>query len=497
MIRSTIIRNTAWLLWAGWRRRYIIVLPILLMPLLGLVVGVVSPKKYQTSTTILFQEAAQHNPFLEDLSIATNLKGRMEALTALLHSRHILAGVAWQMKLLREDMDEQEKAAVIGELSKSLKCHLVGENLIKITYSAAEKAGMKETLSMISMHFVERVLAPQRSSIAQSESFLAKELEQRSKDLITAETALAEYKNRFASELPTLHSANVARLSALKALVAERRIELEGAKAAQSSLAVRLSQTNPVVGKIEEAIVNVMAELTQLRARYTDNHSKVQSLMAHLNSLEKERNRVMAAAQDIDTGNLDKEQLERLWALATSNGQDAGPHTPHMLLVSQLERLQQADDHIRRLEKEVSSLDAEILRIQEQVNEYGQHERRLNELNRNILVRQKIYQDLAERYELARVTGSLGKNEENERVKLIDPPYEPLAPSNMPLIAFIIAGLIAGGGLGLGLATIVELLDTSIRRRDTLSQMLSAPVLARIPQHQSATGQSPAQQKRA
>ena len=484
MIRSSIIRNTAWLLWAGWRHRYLIVLPILLMPLLGLLVGVVSPQKYQTSTTILFQEAAQHNPFLEDLSIATNLSGRMEALTALLHSRHILAGVAWQMKLLDEQMDEREKAQVIGELSKSLKCKLVGENLIKITYSAEQKQGMKDTLSMISMHFVERVLAPQRSSIVQSENFLSQELELRSKDLISAETALAEYKNRFASELPTLHSANVARLAALKALRAERQIELEGARAAQSSLAIRLSQTNPVVGKIEEAIVNVMAELTQLRARYTDNHSQVQGLVARLNSLEKERARVVKATQSIDTNNLDQQQLERLWALATSNGQDNSPHAPHMLLVSQLERLQQADDHIRRLEKEVSSLATEIDKLAQRVNEYGQHERRLNELNRNIQVRQKIYQDLAERYELARVTGSLGKKEESERVKLIDPPYEPLAPSNMPLIAFALAGLIGGAGLGIGLACLSELLDSSIRRRDSLSQMLKVPVLARIPRQQ-------------
>lgn len=481
MLRSTLIRNIASLLWAGWRRRYLIMLPILVMPVLGAVVGVISPKKYTTSTTILFQEAAQHNPFLEDLSIATNLKGRMEALNALLHSRHILAGVAWKMELLNEDMDEQEKATIISELSKSLKCKLVGENLIRITYTAEDKTTMKETLSTVSMFFVERVLAPQRSSIAQSETFLAQELEQRSKDLITAETALAEYKNRFASELPTLHSANVARLSALKGLLGERRIELDGAKAAQASLAIRLSQTNPVVGKIEEAIVNVMAELTQLRARYTDNHSKVQSVLAHLRSLEKERNRVMAATRNLDTQSLDREQLERLWALATSNGQDAGPHTPHMLLVSQLERLQKADDHIQRLEKEVSSLTAEIGKLQDRVNEFGQHERRLNELNRNIQIRQKVYHDLAERYELAQVTGSLGKNEENERVKLIDPPYEPLAPSNLPLIAFIVAGLFGGIGLGLGLATVVELLDTSIRRRDTLSEMLAVPVLARIP----------------
>lgn len=484
MTRTAIVRNVASLLWALWRRRYLIVIPILVMPVVGLVVGIIAPKKYETSTTILFQEASQHNPFLEDLSIATNLKARMDALNALLHSRHILASVAWKMELLREDMDEREKAAVIYELSKALNARLVGDNLIKISYRAQDKSRMVEILKLVSMRFVERVLAPQRSSIVQSETFLAKELELRRKDLESAESELADYKNRFASELPALHAGNVSRLSELKALLAQRRIELDGAKAAQNNLAGRLSQTNPVVGKIEEAIVNVMADLTQLRARYTDQHSKVQSVLAQLNSLERERSKVLAAAQVIDPSNLDKAHLERLWAIATSstvtdNGDDSSSHP---LLISQLQRLQEAEDHIQRLTKEVSSLETEITKLEQRVNGYGKHERRLNELSREIDVRRKIYDDLAERHELARVTGSLGKNEENERVKLIDPPFEPLGPSSLSIVIYVIAGLFGGIGLGCGLAVIAELLDTSIRRKDTLTEMLEVPVLARIPQ---------------
>ncbi|WP_238321479.1 GumC family protein [Neptuniibacter caesariensis] len=480
MIRSAIVKKVASLLWAGWRRRYLIAVPIILMPFVGLAVGILSPKKYETSTTILFQEAAEHNPFLEDLSIATNLRDRMEALNALLHSRHILASVAWQRKLIHEEMDEESKAQVIADLSKALKATLVGDNLIKISYKAPDKSEMKETLRMVSMRFVERVLAPQRSSIIQSESFLSKELEERRVDLQSAEQALAEYKNKYASELPRLHSANVARLSELQAYLAERRIELDGARAAQASLAMRLSQTNPVVGKIEEAIINVMAELTQLRARYTDEHSQVQNVLARLQSLEKERNRILSQMQELNQGGLKQARLEQLWAIATT--QETGNNNrQHPLLISQLERLQQADDHIERLNKEVGSLSAEISNLLKKVNGYGQHERNLKELERDIQVRQKIYHDLAERYEMARVTRSLGKNEESERVKLIDPPFEPLAPINMPVVIFVIAGLFAGIGLGLGLAVVAELLDTSIRRKDTLFEMLNVPVLARVP----------------
>jgi len=481
MVRSTLIRNIASILWSAWRRRYLIAIPILLMPFVGLGVGVLAPKTYETYTTILFQEASTHNPFLEDLSVATNLKARMEALNALLHSRHILAGVAWQMKLLDVEMDDKEKAAVIADLSQSLNARLVGDDLIKITFRSPVSENMAETLKLVSMRFVERVLAPQRSSIQQSETFLARELDLRRQDLEVAEGKLAEYQSQFASELPELHSGNVSRLSTLQALIAQRRIELEGARGARLSLASRLSQTNPVVGKIEEAIVGVMADLTELRGRYTDQHSRVQSVLAKLRALEHERKRLLSHAQHIDPNNLNREVLERLWAIATNTSQDTNGNNFQPLLVSQLERLQKADDKVHGLQEEIASLEKEIELLAKRVNGFGQHKRRLNELTRDIQVRQKIYQDLADRHELARVTGSLGKEEESERVKLIDPPFDPVAPVNLPLLIFVIAGGFAGVALGIGLAIVAELLDTTIRRKEIVTRILEVPVLTRIP----------------
>jgi len=480
MTRGEISKNAAALLWAAWRRRYLIAIPILVMPFISLSVGLFSTKQYESSTTLLFQEASQHNPFLEDLSIAINLKSRMDSLNALLHSRHILAGVAWKMKMFTTDASKKEKSKVIKELSKSLSAVLVGDNIIKIKYRTADKTDITQILNTVSLSFIERVLAPQRSSIIQSESFLALELKKRKDDLTNADQNLAQYKNRFASELPALHAGNVHRLNELQLSLAEKQVSLEGAIGAKKSLAGRLSQTNPVVGKIEESIIQLRTELTQLRSRYTDQHSKVQNLLASLQALESERNRLLSKKRDLIDGDLNKQQLERLWAIATTTSTDADLKQQPLLIV-QLERLQHADDQVQRLSIEVSSLKLAIAKLQIKVDGFGVHEQRLNELKREIQVRQTIYQDLSERYELARVTGSLGKSEENDRVKLIDAPFEPLGPSNLPLIVFLIVGIVGGVGLGCGLALVAELLDTSIRRKSTVTQLLGVGVISRIP----------------
>lgn len=474
-MRKELVRHIALILWAAWRRRYLIFVPIFIMPFVGLAIGLIAPKKYETYTTILIQETAKQNPFLEDLAVATNLKSRMEALNALLHSRHILTEVAFKLGLINQEMDETQRRREIAQLSKALRSQLVGEDLIKITYTASSPKDMAETLQLVSLRFVERVIAPQRSSIMQSETFLQSELEKRRVDLSEAESELATYKSQFASELPELHSANVTRLSHLRALLADRRTALDGARAEEKKVRERLSLTNPVVGKIEEAIVESMAELTTLRARYTDKHTKIQAALHRLNALKAERAKVMSQSPKLDGENLD-----RLWNMATSNGfQNQNGVQP--LLVSQLERLQEAQNQCDRLEEEISSLEKELTLLSDKVNGFGEHERRLNELQREIEVRRTIYADLAERHQLARVTGALGKSEESERVKLIDPPFTPLAPSNLPLVVFIIAGIVGGICFGLGLAFIIEMIDTSLRRKDALSHIINAPVFIRIP----------------
>ncbi|MGB0683901.1 MAG: GumC family protein [Magnetovibrionaceae bacterium] len=474
-MRSKLMLNGLALLSGAWRRRYMIAIPVVLMPFVGLAGGLLSPKTYETFTTILIQEPAKQNPFLEDLTVATNLESRMEALNALLHSRHILAEVAFSLEMISDETPEAEAQRVIGELSRSLSARLVGEELVEIRYRARKPDGMDEVLKRVSVRFVERIIAPQRSSIASSERFLGSELEARRKDLETAETTLARYKNENAEALPELHAGNVARLAQLRQRLSDRRSELEGARAEQDALKARLSQTNPVVGRIEEAIVDVMSELAVLRSRYTDRHSSVQAALRKLRSLEEERGRLMTAAED-----LDKADLERLWNMATT-ARLSVDETTQPLLVSQLQSLQDAENRVLALAEETAQLTREVAELDQQVAAFGNHERRLNELTREIQVKRKIYEDLAERHQLARVTGSLGRAEEQERVKLIDPPFKPLAPSNLPLPIFIIAGLVGGLAFGCGLGLAAELLDTRIRRRDKLTELLGIPVIARIP----------------
>ena len=94
------------LLTAAWRRRYLIVTPMLILPVLGGIAGHFAPKTYETKMTILIQEPGKLNPFLEDLSVKTNLKERMPALSSLLTSRHVMQSVAADLGMIHPDSKE-------------------------------------------------------------------------------------------------------------------------------------------------------------------------------------------------------------------------------------------------------------------------------------------------------------------------------------------------------------------------------------------------------
>lgn len=93
---------------AAWRRRYVIVTPIVILPIVGALIGMTATPIYRSHTSMLIQETAKMNPFLEDIAVSTMLKDRLSALSTLLKSRHVLYSVAKQEGLIDDNMTTAE-----------------------------------------------------------------------------------------------------------------------------------------------------------------------------------------------------------------------------------------------------------------------------------------------------------------------------------------------------------------------------------------------------
>lgn len=458
---------------AAWRRRVVILVPTLVLPILGAAIGRVAPRTYEARMSVLIQETSSLNPFLEDLSVKTDLKNRMEALRALLTSRHVLEGVAEDIGSVTNRSSQDVRDRAVADLAQAVSVQLIGNEVVELRLKGRSPHGLAGVLARIGTRFIERVEAPGDSSIRDSVVFLKEELASATARLDRAETDLARFQSDNSQQLPDLRAANVQRLAQLRDSLSDHEIRLSGAESEFEAMRARLAQTDPVIGQLEQQIVAVTSDLALLRARYTDRHSKVQAALRTLERLQEERASLLredAAKPPVDA--------DRLWNLAaTTPTRNDGSQT---LLVSQVATLEKAREQLHILRSETKNLGEAVTDLAQRVAASGEVERQLREKDREVQVDADLVAQLRKRYDMAKVTGALSKYEEPQRVAIIDRPVEPTRPTKPVGLLFTLAGLLGGVGLGAGLATLLELADGSVRRVRDMERLAGVPVLARV-----------------
>ncbi|PKH06236.1 GNVR domain-containing protein [Moritella sp. Urea-trap-13] len=459
-----------------WRRRYYLGISVLLGISIALIVSIVTPKRYASHTSILVQESSLLNPFLEDLSVSFNLEDRMVALRVLVHSRHILFTVAEQNALIDKNSDYRARDLIVEKLSAAITLTLSGTDLVIITLNWDDPSQMKSVLNSVSQLFIDSLMAPSRASIISSEQFLLAQLALRRDKLVLSEEKMAAFRRQHIGVLPELFIQNNQTLFSIYSDIRNKDIELSGAYGQLNSLKKKLAQTNPVIGIVEEQIVSIEAKLSLLKASYTRSHSKVQSAELQLNNLKNEQSRLLSKNVE-----LTEAQLNQLWNLASvaDNGDGEGK-TPSLLL-SQLENLQAAQSHVIQLENEIAMLQQQSKRLTSNVAMEADVAKELSALERDLSVNTKLYHDLLNRHEMAKVTGELGRHEEPEKIKVIDRPFTPGYPTNPSLLVYILVGLFAGIGCGIGLTVAAELLDDTLWHISKVSVFGDMNILARLP----------------
>jgi polysaccharide chain length determinant protein (PEP-CTERM system associated) len=482
---AAIYQNLHFILLACWRRRYLLAWPLLLMPLFAIVIAVLTPKNYVSHTTMLIQETSRLNPFMADFAVSTQLEERISALRALLHSRHILQKVATDTGQV-DPADTLQTSRVLGALSEALQVQLIGTDMIKISYSSSNPSNMAQVLSAVSEHFLAALLAPEQSSMQGSENFLEKQIQAQQMELNKAEQALADFKVKYSSTLPDQYNFDVQQLRASETLLQTKRNDLAGASAALETFNGQLLKTDPVLASVEQEMVASQAKLSQLQSKYTDQHSQVVAELQNLSRLKSKREALLAQSRELKSTD-----LETLWQLASGMQQSAEGEGQRTLLVSQLEATQNAKSRYSQLEQETKQLQQVVDGLRTKLEAFGTIEMQLSALERDISTKQQIYHDLLKRYEKARVTMALGRFEAHDRVKVIDPPFTPYSAVNLPLSAYVLVGLLSGLVLGGCLVLLVETVDSSITRREVVTQICSAPVLSRIPDLSTVLVQSP------
>ncbi|MFX8542916.1 GNVR domain-containing protein, partial [Acinetobacter baumannii] len=91
---------------------------------------------------------------------------------------------------------------------------------------------------------------------------------------------------------------------------------------------------------------------------------------------------------------------------------------------------------------------------QKDMSEFSPIEQQQSRLEKEVTTAREYYDAFQRRYDNAVTSQSLGQFEAPDRVKVIDPAQDPTIPSSPPKIIFVIAGIVGGMVLGIGLAVV-------------------------------------------
>ncbi|MDD5585172.1 MAG: GNVR domain-containing protein [Candidatus Omnitrophica bacterium] len=95
-------------------------------------------------------------------------------------------------------------------------------------------------------------------------------------------------------------------------------------------------------------------------------------------------------------------------------------------------------------------------------------------------VNQKLYNELLQRLETAKITQRLEASRDGTRYIILDPARLPLRPTKPNKLYILLIGLMLGAGVGFALAFSVEMLDRSFLGVDEAKTWLDMPVLGAI-----------------
>jgi len=274
-------------------------------------------------------------------------------------------------------------------------------------------------------------------------SFLREELKQSEIDLSRQEKAITEYKQRYRGELPGELQTNLARLDRLQQQRQSLALQIAEAETRLATLSSATREYDPETpeGRLEM----LRARYREMVALYTTDHPNVVSTRRQIASLEKELG--LKPGEALDEG-------------------VQGAAGAARLTLAELKR---------QLAETVSSfndLDARVART-------PQREEELVALEQRAQVTRDNHEEFLRKVSQAELAESVESAQQGERAMIIDSAVPPGKPDRSPLM-LVLLGMVATGGLVVGSAFLLELIDSVIVSSSEIENEFRLPVLGSV-----------------
>ena len=277
------------------RRRWWVIIPLLLSILTGIVLTLVLPKVYQANTLILIQPQKVPASYVQEI-VSVDIEDRVRTITQQVTSRTNLENIIKEFDLYNKPdshMFMEDKVKILREnisielSSGSGRRRGATVSSFQIFFTGKYPKRIANVTNALASYFISQNLKIREDQAIGTSEFLADELENIRKRLLEKEEELKRYRERYMGGLPEQLETNLRILERIQGQIvtnqenlreAENRklmIQQQIAEAAE----MRRAREAPVEGAGEIAqftsLDQLKTQLASLEARYTQRHPDV------------------------------------------------------------------------------------------------------------------------------------------------------------------------------------------------------------------------------
>ncbi len=470
---------------AIWRRRrFLIIGPALLGPVILFGISLVLPNRYESDTLILIQSQRIPNNMVQSV-ITEDLNGRVASLEEQVLSRTRLESIIKRYDLFKENTGGRPMELLVDDLRKGIELTPVKPMVrsrdqtlpgfsIGVRLSSAQLA--QQVCGEITSMFIEENLRQREQSAKGTTSFFQAQLEDAKRQLDEQEAKLAEFKLKYMRELPEDTQTNLNLLASLDGQLEMATQALSRAQQEKTYMESLLTQQvaawkaaqgegdKPQPQTLQQQLATMQSQLVTLEVKDTQEHPDVIKLQAEIERLKKKL-REQGTTPDTKT---------------EGEVQHPAPIEPPQIqqLRSQLHAYEEAMGTQSKVQQR---LQGQIELLQSRIQMSPVVEQQYKQVTRDHEMALGFYNDLLKKRNESEMATDLEQRQQGEQFLIMDPanlPKEPIFP-NRPL--FALGGL--GGGLGLGLCLVglMEARDKALRNEKDIEACLGLPTLAMVP----------------
>ncbi|HEY6644766.1 XrtA system polysaccharide chain length determinant [Povalibacter sp.] len=471
----------------AWRFRWLAMAAAWLVCLGGWVFVFAMPDLYEATARVYVDTRSVLGPLLDKITVRQDVDSQLTLVRQALLGRPQLERVARETDLDLRAETPEARATLIEQLRSRITIQGGSSNsregsggLYVISYQDQNREKSIAVVDKLLNSFVEETLGGNRQGSETAQRFLMKQIEEYETRLSEAESRLADFKKRNVGLMPGEQTGDY---------FSRLQNEIDAAKKAESSLGVALSRREELQRQLRgeipflatgssssggskgaaggsndtsTRIQETQARLDELLLRFTDKHPDVAATRETLEQLKERRNAEVEALRRGDPS-----------AMATA-GAASNPVYQSIQLA-----LNQVEVEIAALRGELGEHNRKVGQLRGMVDTVPQVEAEFARLNRDYEVTREGYRELVDRLQKARLSE---RADETGVVKfeVVDPPsaaFNPVAPNRVKLLAVV---LVAGLGLGGGLAYLMHQLRPVFNNVRSLADITGLPVLGAV-----------------